>query len=314
MMFEMDQISTRDAFGQALLEIATENPNVIGIGADTTKSMGMGPMAQKYPGRVLNIGIAEQNMMAVAAGAAATGLQVFAASYAPFTCLRACEQVRTFIAYPNLNVKIVGGLGGLSGNIEGVTHQGLEDIGVMRSIPNMKIVVPADAAATKVISREIAKVAGPVYLRLGRGPVPRVFDANYQFQMGKANVLIDEGNDLTIICNGVAVARVLEARRILAQQGYKLRVVEMPCVKPLDTESVIKAAQATQAIVTVEEHNIIGGLGSAVAETLGENHPTKIKRIGIADVFTESAPHDELLDKYGLAVANIVKTVAGMLG
>jgi transketolase len=312
-MLAMDQISTREAFGNALLRIAEEDQNVIGIGADTTKSMGMGPMGKKYPARVFNIGIAEQNMMAVAAGLAATGMQVFAGSYAPFTCMRACEQVRTFIAYPNLNVKIVGGLGGLSGNVEGVTHQGLEDIGIMRSIPNMKIVVPADAAATEVITREIAKVDGPVYLRLGRGPGPRVFDESYQFQMGKANVLLDNGDDAALICNGVAVARVLAAQKILTQKGYKLQVVEMPCVKPLDIETVIKVAQAAKVVVTVEEHNIIGGLGSAVAETLSEHCPVRLKRIGIADVFTESGPHDELLDKYGLAVENIVKTVETMV-
>jgi transketolase len=312
-MLAMDQISTREAFGNALLRIAEEDQNVIGIGADTTKSMGMGPMGKKYPARVFNIGIAEQNMMAVAAGLAATGMQVFAGSYAPFTCMRACEQVRTFIAYPNLNVKIVGGLGGLSGNVEGVTHQGLEDIGIMRAIPNMKIVVPADAAATEVITREIAKVDGPVYLRLGRGPGPRVFDESYQFQMGKANILSDDGSDAAVICNGAAVARVLEARQILAEKGYKLKVIEIPCVKPLDHETVIGAAQATGVVITVEEHNIIGGLGSAVAETLSEHCPVRLKRIGIADVFTESGPHDELLDKYGLAVENIVKTVETMV-
>jgi transketolase len=312
-MFVMDEISTRQAFGVGLLQIAEADPNVIAIGADTTKSIGMGPMEKKYPERVFNIGIAEQNMMAVAAGMAATGMKVYAASYAPFTCMRSCEQVRTFIAYPNLNVKIVGGMGGLSGGIEGVTHQGLEDIGIMRTIPNMKVLVPADATATVAITAAIAKEDSPVYLRLGKGPVLKVFGEDYQFQMGKANVLSDEGNDATVICNGVAVARVLEARKILADKGYKLKVIEMPCVKPLDTETVIKAAQATGVVITVEDHNIIGGLGSAVAETLSENCPVRLKRMGIADVFTESGPHDELLDKYGLSVGNIVETVEAMV-
>jgi transketolase len=312
-MFVMDEISTRDAFGQALLELAAGNPNVIGIGGDTTKSMSMGFMEKKYPDRVINIGIAEQNMMAVAAGMAATGMQVFVASYAPFTCMRACEQVRTFIAYTNLNVKIIGGMGGLSGAVDGTTHQGLEDIGIMRAIPNMKIVVPADAAAAAVITKAIAKEDGPVYLRLGKGStVRKVFDENYQFQMGKANILSDEGNDAAVICNGVMVARVLDAQKVLAEQGYKLKVIEMPCVKPLDTEAVICAAQTTGAVITVEDHNIIGGLGSAVAETLSENYPVKLKRMGIADVFTESGLHDDLLNKYGLAVADIVKTVETM--
>jgi transketolase len=312
-MFVMDKISTRQAFGQVLLQLAEDNPNVIAIGADTTKSMSMELMEKRYPDRVFNIGIAEQNMMSMAAGMAATGMQVFVASYAPFTCMRACEQVRTFIAYPNLNVKIVGGMGGLSGGIEGVTHQGLEDVGIMRTIPDMKILVPADAAAAIAITKAIAKEDGPAYLRLGKGPVRKIFDEDYQFQMGKANVLYDDGNDAVVICNGVIVSRVLEARQILIEKGYKLKVIEMPCVKPLDSEAVIQAAQATGVVITVEDHNIIGGLGSAVAETLSENCPARLKRMGIADIFTESGPHDELLDKYGLSVGNIVKTVEAMV-
>jgi transketolase len=312
-MFVMDEISTRQAFGQVLLQLAKDNPNVIAIGADTTKTMSMELMEKRYPDRVFNIGIAEQNMMSMAAGMAATGMQVFVASYAPFTCMRACEQVRTFIAYPNLNVKIVGGMGGLSGGIEGVTHQGLEDIGIMRTIPNMKILVPADATAAIAITKAIAKEDGPAYLRLGKGPVRKIFDENYQFQMGKANALYDDGNDAAVICNGVMVSRVLEARQILMEKGYKLKVIDMPCVKPLDIEAVIQAAQATGVVITVEDHNIIGGLGSAVAETLSENCLVRLKRMGIADTFTESGPHDELLDKYGLSVCNIVKTVEAMV-
>jgi transketolase len=312
-MFTMDKISTRDAFGQTLLRIAAENPNVIAIGADTTKSMSMNIMEKEYPDRVFNIGIAEQNMMAAAAGMAATGMQVYAGSYAPFTCMRAVEQVRTFIAYPNLDVKVIGGMGGLSGGIDGTTHQGLEDIGIMRTIPNMKVLVPADAASTAVITAAMAKDYGPAYLRLGKGAVRKVFDKNYRFEMGKANVLHDDGNDAAVICNGVMVARVLEARQILMEKGYKLKVIEMPCVKPLDAETVTKAAQATGVVITVEDHQIIGGLGSAVAETLSEGCPVRLKRMGVADVFTESAPHDELLDKYGLAVADIVKTVEAIV-
>jgi transketolase len=312
-MFTMDKISTRDAFGQALLAVAKKNQDIVAIGADTSEQMKMDLMEKEFPERVFNVGIAEQNMMSVAAGMAATGMQVYAASYAPFTCMRACEQVRTFIAYPNLNVKVIGGMGGLSGAIEGVTHQGLEDIGIMRTFPNMKILVPADAAATEVITAAMAKDNGPAYLRLGKGPVRKVFDANYQFQMGKANVLFDDGNDATVICNGVMVSRVLEARQVLAEKGYKLKVIEMPCVKPFDSETVIQATEVTKIVITVEDHTIIGGLGSAVAETLSENCPVRLKRMGIADVFTESGPYDELLDKYGLAVDNIIKTVESMV-
>ena len=308
-MINMYKISTRDAFGNALLRIAEENENVIAIAADTGKSMGYSPMEKKFPERVINIGIAEQNMMTAAAGLASVGNLVFAASYAPFTCMRACESVRTFIAYPNLNVKIVGGLGGLSGNVEGVTHQGLEDIGIMRCIPNMTIVVPADAASTEVIVEEVARNYGPAYIRLGRGPVPKVFDENYKFQIGKANIVKEKGKDATIICNGVMVSRSIEAEKILSEKGYDVKLIEMPCVKPIDSESIINAAKETGAVITVEEHNIIGGLGSAVAEVLGENMPVLLKRVGIKDVFTESGPHDKLLDKYGLAIEDIVYAV-----
>jgi transketolase len=313
-MFTIDQVSAREAFGRTILRIAETDQNIVALGADTTKQMCLEPMIKKFPGRVFNVGIAEQNMMAMAAGMASTGMQVFAASYACFLSMRACEQVRTFIAYPNLNVKIVAGMGGLSGSLDGTTHQGLEDVGILRTIPNMKIVVPADAASTEVITAAIAKADGPVYLRLGKSqPVAKVFDEDYQFEMGKANVLIDEGNDASVICNGVMVARVLEARKALAEKGYKIKVIEMPCVKPLDTEAVIRAARETKAVITVEDHTIIGGLGSAVAETLSENCPVRMKRMGIADVFTESGTHDELLDKYGLSVTNIIETVEIMV-
>jgi transketolase len=313
-MFVMDQISAREAFGRTVLRIAEANQNVVAMGADTTKNMCLGLMEERYPDRVFNIGIAEQNMMSIAAGMAATGMQVFVASYAPFMSMRACEQVRTFIAYPNLNVKVVGGMGGLSGGYDGTTHQGLEDIGIMRTIPNMKILVPADAAATAVITAALAKDEGPVYLRLGKSnPVRKVFGEDYQFKMGKANILSDEGDDAALICNGVMVARVLDAQEILAEKGFKLKVIEMPCVKPLDIETVIQAAETTKLVITVEDHQIIGGLGSAVAETLSENCPVRLKRMGIADVFTESGSHDDLLDKYGLAVADIVKTVEAMV-
>ncbi|MDR0294158.1 MAG: transketolase family protein [Oscillospiraceae bacterium] len=312
-MIQYDKISSRDAFGNALLRIAEENPLLVGIGADTTKSMGMQKLSEKYPERVINIGIAEQNMTAVAAGMAATGFQVYAASYAPFSTLRAAEQVRTFIAYPNLDVKIVGGLGGLSGNIEGVTHQGLEDVAVMRSIPNMTVVIPADAASTEVITEEIARIRGPVYLRLGRGAVEKVFDAGYRFQIGKANVLKADGSDAAIICNGAVVARALRAAQLLDANGVKARVIEMPCVKPIDADAVVESAAATGAVITVEEHNIIGGLGSAVAEVLGGRRPSPLLRIGIEDIFTESAPHNDLLDRYGFRPEDMAARIGQFL-
>ncbi len=305
----MDDISTRDAFGNAVLRIAETDANVLAFSADTAKSMGLGKMAKKFPDRVIDVGIAEQNMMTAAAGAATVGNLVFATTYSVFTCMRACEQVRTFVAYPNLNVKIAGGMGGLAGTYEGVTHQGTEDIAMMRCVPNMTVVVPADAASTEVIVAEVAKHYGPAYIRLGRYAVPKVFDEKYKFQIGKANVLKSDGKDATIICNGVMVDRALQAEKILAAKGYGVKIIEMPCIKPLDADSILEACEQTGAIITAEEHNIIGGLGSAVAEVVVQNRPVPMGFIGINDVFAESGHHAELLDKYGMSVQSIVDKV-----
>lgn len=306
-----DKMSTRDAFGVALVEAAREYPNLFAIGADTTKSMGFKPMQAEYPDRVINNGIAEQNMAMIGAGIAASGGRAVVATYAPFASMRISEQIRTFVCYPNLDVKVISGLAGMSGNIEGVTHQGLEDIGVMRSMANMVIAVPADAASCTVISREILKYTGPAYLRIGRGPVETVFDDSYTFQIGKANLLDDAGTDVAIICNGCAVARVLRAKEFWEAAGVHARIIEMPTVKPIDREAILQAVKDCGRIVTAEEHNVIGGLGSAVCEVVCEaENPCKVTRIGIDDIYTESAPHDQLLDKYNLSpehIADVVK-------
>lgn len=304
-----DKISTRDAFGVALEPMGEKYPNLVVIGADTTKSMGCKPFMKKYPERTVNIGIAEQNMALAAAGAASCGAKAVIASYAPFASMRICEAIRTFICYPNLDVKIISGLGGLSGNIEGVTHQGLEDIGVLRSIANLVIAVPADAASTIVIAKKILDYEGPAYLRLGRGPVETVFDDSYIFEIGKANVIKADGEDAALICNGAAVARTLSAVKILKEKGMNARVIEMPCVKPIDRECILSTAKECKFIVTVEEHNVLGGLGSAVCEVLCDEWPTKVVRIGIDDMFTESGPHDLLMDKYNLSPEHIAEVV-----
>ncbi len=305
-----DKISTRDAFGIALVEAAREYPNLFAVGADTTKSMGFKPMMAEYPDRVINCGIAEQNMAMIGAGIAAAGGRAVVATYAPFASMRISEQIRTFVCYPNLDVKVISGLSGLSGNIEGVTHQGLEDIGVMRSIPNMIIAVPADAASCTVISREILKYTGPAYLRIGRGPVETVFDNTYHFQVGKANLLDTAGTDVAIICNGCAVARVLRAKALWEAAGIRARIIEMPTVKPIDKGAILDVVHECGKIITAEEHNIIGGLGSAVCEVVCENgEPCKVTRIGIDDIYTESAPHDQLLDKYNLSPEHIAGVV-----
>lgn len=305
-----DKESTRVAFGNALCRMADEDPSVMYVAADTLKSVGGAQMHKKYPERAINVGIAEQNMALMGAGMAASGAKAFVATYATFASMRICEQIRTFICYPNLDVKIVAGLGGMSGGQEGVTHQGLEDVGVLRSIPNLVIVEPADAASTEVITEAITRYKGPVYMRIGRNASPKVFEKdNYKFEIGKANILIDKGDDAAIFTTGAAVFRALEAEKNLAAEGYKVKVIEMPTIKPLDEKTILDAAKATGLVFTTEDHNIIGGLGSAVAEVLAEKCPVKLERIGVRDQFTESGDHEELLDKYCLLPQDIADRV-----
>lgn len=305
-MYKMDAITTREAFGNAMYRVAQKDERVAAVSADTPKSLGFGRMMKAYPERAINCGIAEQNMMAMAAGMAAEGYLTFAASYGTFTCMRALEQFRTFVAYPNLNVKVAGGMAGLSGGVEGVTHQSIEDIGIMRSIPNCVVVVPADAAATEVVTEEVARHPGPAYIRLGRGKSATVFDENYHFEIGKANLLA-EGTDVTIICCGSMVRRCIDARERLAAEGIQARLLEMPCIKPIDKEAILKAARETGAIVTAEENTIVAGLGGAVAEVLSEEYPVLMKRIGVKDVFAESGELSDLLDAYGMSVEDVMQ-------
>ena len=312
-MYEMDKITTRDAFGAAMFRVAQENERVVAISADTTKSLGFGAMMEAFPERAINCGIAEQNMMDMAAGIASEGYLTFAASYGTFTCMRALEQFRTFVAYPNLNVKVAGGMAGLSGGAEGVTHQSIEDLAIMRSIPNCTVVVPADAAATEVITEEVARHYGPAYIRLARVKSPKVFRYDsYHFEIGKAN-LMREGTDVTVICCGSMVRRCIDACERLEAEGIRVRLLEMPCIKPIDKEAILKAARETRAIVTAEEGSIIGGLGGAVAEILGEEYPTPMKRVGIHDVFGESGELEELMDAYGMSVEDVMEAVKELL-
>jgi transketolase len=304
-MFAMDEYTNRKAFGNAVYRIMKRDENVIAMAGDTGKSMGLGPAEQEFPTRALNVGIAEQNMINMAAGLASLGYLVFATSHTPFATLRVMEQIRTFVCYPKLNVKIAGGIGGLSAGEEGATHQGPEDVGLMRILPNMTVVVPADCASTEVITEEIAKHNGPAYIKLGKNAFPKIFNTNYQFKLGKANYL-REGDDVTIICNGIMVSRTLLAAEKLANEGIKTRILEMPCIKPIDFEAIVKCASDTGAVVTAEDHTVIGGLGSAVAEVLSEMLPTPVIRVGLKDVFAQSGAHDVLLDHYGMAIEDLV--------
>lgn len=309
MNVEFDKVSTRDAFGNALAELARENENIVYVAADTLKSVGGTKMHNEFPDRAINIGIAEQNMALMAAGLASCGAKVFAASYATFASMRICEQVRTFIAYPNLDVKIVAGLGGLSGGIEGVTHQGTEDIGIMRSIANMTVVCAADAASTEVITRAIAEYDGPVYLRLGRYASQKVFTSDYSFRIGKANIL-REGGEAVLVGYGSTIGRCLNAAELLEADGIRCGVIETPCLKPFDNAAIAKLAGNAKLVVTVEDHNIIGGVGSAVMEALNEcGVKVPVVRMGLQDRYAQSGDCEELLDYYGMSPENIAETV-----
>ncbi len=305
----MKKENTRKAFGETLRELARERDNLVVVSADTFKSMRVDLMKEEFPERCFEVGIAEQNMIMVAAGLAATGKTVFATSYSVFTSMRALEQLRTFVAYPNLNVKVVAGLGGFTAGIEGVTHVAMEDLGVVRCIPNMIIINPADAIATKKAIRAAADHFGPIYIRIGRDDSPLLFDEDYQFSIGKANLLKDIGSQATILATGFMVYQALEAVKFLQKEGIGVRLIEIHTIKPLDTEAIIKAAEETGAIVTVEEHNCIGGLGSAVAEVLVKNRPVPMEQVAVEDIFTESARPDELREHYGLTTENIIKFV-----
>lgn len=304
-----DTINTRQAFGIALSAASEKYDNLFCVAADTSKSMGFGDVMKKKPSIVVDCGIAEQNMALIGAGAASCGAKSVVATYSTFASMRMLEQVRTFMAYTNLDVKVVAGLSGLSGGMEGVTHQGTEDISIMRSIPNMVVLVPADAASTIKVAEKMFEYEGPCYLRLGRTPFDKTFDDSYTFEIGKANILKASGKDAAIITCGAPTRRVIDAEKVLAERGYDVQVIEMPCIKPIDADAIRKAAAETGLIVTVEENTIVGGLGSAVAEVVSEENLCKVKRLGIDDCYAESADHDELLDKYGFSVESLVTEV-----
>ena len=309
----MQMIPTRDAYGEMLVELGEKNPNIVVLEADISKSTRTCYFAKKFPHRFFNAGVAEQNEMAVAAGLASCGKIPFVSTYAVFASMRACEQVRTFICYPRLNVKIAVSHGGLTAGNDGVTHQGTEDIGIMSTFPNMTVIMPADAVATKKLVKAAAEYDGPVYLRFTRDPVPVIYkEEGISFEIGKS-FTIREGSDVTIIALGDMVSKALEASDILAKEGISARVIDMHTVKPIDREAIIRAAQETKAIITVEDHSIFNGLGSRVAEVVAEEAPVPFKRIGLKDCFGESGEYEKLLVKYGLSTYHIVEAVKGLL-
>lgn len=303
-----DKIATREAYGKALAEFG-EKYDIVVMDADLSKSTKTAVFREKFPERFINAGIAEGNMMSTAAGIASCGKTVFASSFAMFAAGRAFEQIRNSISYPNLNVKIGATHAGISVGEDGASHQCLEDIGIMRTIPNMTIISPADAVEARAAVEAAIKYQGPMYLRFGRLASPLLFDEKiYQFELGKG-IELKEGKDATIIANGLMVAKALEARQLLAKEGISTRVINIHTIKPIDVDIIVKSARETGGIVTAEEHNIIGGLGSAVAEVVAENCPVPIKRVGVEDKFGRSGTPDALLEMYGLTAENIVAKI-----
>ncbi len=305
-MAEVIKTATRDAYGKALVELGEKNKNVVVLDADLAAATKTGAFKKAFPERFFDTGIAESNMMSLAGGLATTGYTVFASTFAMFAAGRAFEQVRNTICYPHLNVKIGATHAGISVGEDGASHQCCEDIALMRSIPGMVIINPADDIEARAAVFAAAEHDGPVYMRFGRLAVPRLFDEDYKFEIGKA-VTLKEGTDVTIIATGLMVNEAIEAAKTLEAEGISVELINMHTIKPLDNEAVIKAAKKTGCIVTAEEHNIIGGLGSAVAEVVAEECPVPVVRVGVNDEFGKSGPAVELLHLYGLDAENIVK-------
>ncbi len=294
----------RDAYGEALLELGATKPNVVVLGADTTGSLKSGVFQSRFPERFFNIGIAEQNLVGIAAGFALAGKVAYAGTYAIFVPGKCVDQIRNNIAYPGLDVKIVCSHGGISVGPDGASHQQVEDIAIMRAIPKMKVVVPGDAVSTKAIVIAIADIPGPFYVRLPRPSTPVVYDSGFTYTLGKATVL-REGGDVAIFACGIMVPEAVRAAESLNGRGVAASVIDLHTIKPIDSSTITKYAQKCGFVVTAEEHNIMGGMGSAVAEVLGENQPTPMRRVGVMDTFGESGDAPELLKKYGLTAANI---------
>lgn len=309
----MAKTATRDAYGRALVELGAENPDVVVLDADLSGSTKTAAFAQKYPQRFFNVGIAEGDLIGTAAGLAASGKIPFASSFAVFAVGRAYDQIRASVAYPSLNVKIAATHAGLTVGEDGATHQMNEDIALMRALPNMTVVVPADGPEAAAATRAVALYQGPVYLRLGRPAVPDSNGEAYAFELLKAPVL-REGEDVAIFACGYMVHLALEAAGLLAEQGISAAVINVHTLKPLDTDTIIRYARRCRRVVTAEEHSIIGGLGGAIAEVLGEEAPTPMVRIGVRDTFGESGKPAALLEKYGLTSKAIFDGAMKLLG
>ena len=312
-MSEVKKIATRESYGNALKELGAENPNVLVLDADLAGATKTGVFKKAYPDRFFDCGIAEGNMVGIAAGLATTGKIPFCSTFAMFAAGRAFEQVRNSVGYPHLNVKIAATHAGISVGEDGATHQCNEDIALMRTIPGMVVISPADDVEARAAVKAAAEYEGPVYLRFGRLAVPVFNDeANYKFEIGKG-ILLREGTDLTIVATGLCVNSALEAAEKLAAEGISAEVINIHTIKPLDEEIILKSAKKTGKVVTAEEHSVIGGLGSAVCDVLSEKLPTPVKKIGVYDVFGESGPAVKLLEKYKLDGAGVYEQIKDWL-
>ena len=300
--------ATRYAYADAILELGARNPDVVVLDVDLRKSLRTTKFAEAFPERSFNFGIAEQNMMAAAAGMATTGLIPYASGYAVFLTMRALDQVRNSVHYPRLNVKIAASHGGITAGPDGPTHQGQEDLSLMRAIANSTVIAAADTVTTQRATWAAAEWEGPVYLSFTRDPVPDLYGESFPFEIGKA-VVIREGADATIVAIRDMVSQALVAAELLAEQSVSVRVIDCHTLKPLDEVTLLQAAVETGAMVTAESNTIMGGLGSAVAELLVENHPIPMQRIGVRDTFTESGPYLQILEKYGMSARHIAAAV-----
>lgn len=305
-MSELKKIATRDGFGKEIVELGKENPDLLVLDIDIGKSCKTGDFRKELPDQYLNVGIAEQNGAGLAAGLATCGKIPFVVTYAVFGSLRMCEMLRQEICYPNLNVKIACSHGGVTPANDGASHQAIEDMGVLRTIPNMTVIMPADYNSTRKLVRQAANTYGPMFLRFTRDAVPQIYGEDVEFTIGKAHQ-IQEGREIALIANGDTVRLAIEAAKTLAKDGISARVLDMHTIKPLDVEAVTSAVNEIGKIITIEDHNILNGLGSAVCEVAAELGKGIVKRVGIQDQFGQSAPYERLLEINGITVENIVK-------
>ena len=300
--------ATRQSYGEALEKLGEENQKIVVLDADLSAATKTSIFAKKFPDRFFDMGIAEANMMGVAAGMASCGKIPFVSTFAAFAAGRAYDQIRSSICYPNLNVKICATHAGITVGEDGATHQMLEDLALMRALPNMTVISPSDDVETKFLIEEIAKVEGPVYVRLARLATLGIYEENQKFEIGKA-VQICDGTDATVFATGVVVAEALKAKEVLEKEGIHIRVIDMHTIKPIDKEMVIKSAKETKKLISIEDHSIIGGLGSAIAEVLTEEYPSKLIRLGIKDTFGKSGNAVELMKYFGLTSEGIIQAI-----